>query len=252
MAATIPGEDASHDDRMLVLHVDDEAQIGDLVQDYLERLDDRLAVVTETDPQAALDRLGSAPVDCIVSDFQMPGMDGIELLRTVRGEYPNLPFILFTGKGSEEVASEAIKSDVTAYVQKGGPEVYELLANEIENAVSRRRSERRARIAQDRLLELYERTDGFFVIDDDWTITYWNQTMADRTGRPVDEVVGQPFLEAFPQAEGTELHDYYRAAMAASEAVDFETYYAPHGYWVTVRATPVEDGLFVHSRNITD
>jgi DNA-binding NtrC family response regulator len=74
----------------------------------------------------------------IISDYDMPGMDGLEFLRTVRETRPDLPFILFTGKGSEAVASEAIAADVTHYFQKrSGPEQYELLANRIENAVSK-------------------------------------------------------------------------------------------------------------------
>jgi DNA-binding NtrC family response regulator len=48
----------------------------------------------------------------------MPGVDGLEFLASVREEYPDLPFILFTGKGSEEIASEAISRGVTDYLQK--------------------------------------------------------------------------------------------------------------------------------------
>lgn len=50
----------------------------------------------------------------------MPGLDGLDVLERVRGEYPDLPFILFTGKGSEEIASDAISKGVTDYLQKGG------------------------------------------------------------------------------------------------------------------------------------
>jgi PAS domain S-box-containing protein len=72
----------------------------------------------------------------------MPGTNGLELLEAVRNRYPDLPFILFTGKGSEEIASEAISAGVTDYLQKEvGTDQYTLLANRIERAVSERRTE---------------------------------------------------------------------------------------------------------------
>jgi PAS domain S-box-containing protein len=243
-----PGEQS-----IFVLHVDDKPQFGDLVATYLEILDDDITVITETNARDGLDRIADESIDCVVSDYDMPGMDGIEFLQAVRENYPNCPFILFTGNGSEELASKAIDAGATSYLSKGfgGSEVFERLVNRIQNAVSHRRSERRAKIAQDRLLELYEQTGGFFIIDDEWTITYWNQQMVRRTGRTPDEVLGRSFLDAFPNARGTDLYEKYREAMESRETISFETYYDPHEYWITVYASPVEEGLFVHSREFT-
>ena len=124
-----------------VLHVDDDPGLAELVATFLEREDDRIEVRTEHDAEAGLDALEDATVDCVVSDYDMPGRDGIEFLRAVREEYPELPFVLFTGKGSEEIASEAISAGVTDYLQKrGGTEQYTLLANRIRNAVDATRA----------------------------------------------------------------------------------------------------------------
>ena len=128
-----------------VLHVDDDPTFGDLVADALERTGDRFTVVTETDPTECLDIIDSRDIDCVVSDYEMPEMNGIELLDRVRRVHPDLPFFLFTGKGSEEIASEAIAAGVTDYLQKsGGMEQYELLANRISHTVSRYRTAERA------------------------------------------------------------------------------------------------------------
>ncbi|MFB6218967.1 MAG: ATP-binding protein [Halobacteriaceae archaeon] len=132
----------SGDAPVRVLHVDDDEAFVSMAAEHLERESERLSVVTETDPGAALDRLDG--VDCVVSDFEMPGMDGVELLRAVREEYPDLPFVLFTGRGSEAVASDAIEAGVSTYLQKGGPDTYAMLANRIEAHVGRYRAERRA------------------------------------------------------------------------------------------------------------
>ncbi|MFC7204492.1 response regulator [Haloferax namakaokahaiae] len=234
-----------------VLYVDDDSQLIDLVATYLERIDDDLSVVTEPTAADGLDRLETDHIDCIVSDYQMPEMDGLEFLDAVKNEYPNLPFVLYTGQGSEDVATEAITAGVSAYVQKGGTETYELLANQISTLVTKRQAEIRATVARDRLLEMFEQVDGFFALDTDWNITYWNQKMAARTGYSSDDVIGEHFWETFPDAGGTELGEQYMDASASGESVEFKTYYEPHDYWVKIRVFPMEDGLFVHSREIT-
>ena len=75
----------------------------------------------------------------------MPAKNGIGFLEEVRETDPDLPFILFTGKGSEEVAGDAIAAGATDYLQKGsGTDQYTVLANRIQNAVEQYRSQRRA------------------------------------------------------------------------------------------------------------
>jgi len=130
-------------DSIRVLHVDDDPDLASLVAMYLEREDERIDVRTATSASAGLDVLRGESVDCVVSDYDMPGTDGIEFLDAVREDHPDLPFILFTGKGSEEIASAAISAGVTDYLQKEtGTDQYAILANRIENAVEHDRSQR--------------------------------------------------------------------------------------------------------------
>jgi PAS domain S-box-containing protein len=124
-----------------VLHVDDDADFLGVVATFLERTDDRFVVETATSTREGMDRIDEGNIDCVVSDYEMPRTNGIEFLDAVRERHASLPFILFTGKGSETVASEAISVGVTDYLQKGtGTEQYELLANRIANAVEAHRS----------------------------------------------------------------------------------------------------------------
>lgn len=167
-----------------VLHVDDEPDFADMVADFLEREDDRFNVKTATETSSALDYLTGDGFECIVSDYEMPGQNGIKLLEMVRSKYPDLPFILFTGRGGEEVASEAITAGATDYLQKqAGTEQYKLLANRIENAVQKYRSETAVERSEERYHNLVDTapipillfdTDGKLVYANEAAVTFLN------------------------------------------------------------------------------
>ncbi len=119
-----------------VLHVDDDPAFLELSEEFLTRLQEDFTVVTESTACAGLERLANGEIHAVISDYEMPRMNGLEFLETVRADHPDLPFILFTCKGSEEIATEAIASGVTDYLQKGaGADQYEVLANRTVNAL---------------------------------------------------------------------------------------------------------------------
>ena len=125
-----------------VLVVDDETDVAEVTAGFLERSSAELSVAVETDPRTALKRLDDERFDCVVSDHEMPGMDGIEFLEAVRETSPGLPFVLLTGKGDEDIASRAITAGVSDYVRKrNSTDHYELLARRVLSAVEQRRAE---------------------------------------------------------------------------------------------------------------
>jgi len=125
-----------------VLLVDDDEDVATTAASFLELERDDIEVVTATAASEGLDVLARQRIDCVVSDYEMPGADGLTFLDRVRADHGELPFILFTGEGSEKLASETIAAGVTEYVRKdGGTDQYALLANRIDRAVESHRSQ---------------------------------------------------------------------------------------------------------------
>ena len=121
-----------------VLHVDDSQEYGEIVTAYLAEHDEPFTVVTEPTPNDALETLSEESFDCLVTDYEMPGMDGLELLSVVDRRYPDLPVMLLTAKGNESIASKAIAAGVTDYIPKDDlTDSPALLAKRITNAVER-------------------------------------------------------------------------------------------------------------------
>ncbi|MDW5564213.1 MAG: PAS domain S-box protein [Methanomassiliicoccus sp.] len=125
-----------------VLHIDDEKNLLDQSKSFLE-LSEELQVDIAISVGMAEERLSSAKYDIIISDYQMPETNGIEFLKRLRAQGIRIPFILFTGKGREEVVIEALNEGADFYIQKGGdPQVqFRELEQKVKEAVNRRRGE---------------------------------------------------------------------------------------------------------------
>ncbi|MGZ0748591.1 response regulator [Haloparvum sp. AD34] len=186
-------------DSVHVLHVDDEPDFAELAGEYLTRKRDCLDVTTASDASAGLDVLAAESVDCIVSDYEMPGQNGIEFLETVRENHPELPFILFTGKGSEAVASDAFSAGATDYLQKeGGTDQYTVLANKVTNYVEKYRAEQ----AMTRRAQAMAAADeGIAILDADGRYLETNETYANFLGTTPAALSGRHWSDTVPDDE---------------------------------------------------
>ena len=211
-------------DPIRVLHVDDEPGLADLARTFLEESDDRITVRTAADAAEGMAALSDSRVDCVVSDYDMPGRNGIEFLERVREAHPELPFILYTGKGSEEVAGEAISKGVTDYLQKStGTEQYSILANRIANAVEKRRAQRETRTVRRRFEAVLENTTTpMFMKDDRDEYLFVNRAYRELFGLEDADVVGRTDAELLPDDVAEELRAGDAAVIDRGESVEVE------------------------------
>jgi len=176
-----------------LLYVDDEPGLLELGKLFLESAGE-FTVTTALSAQEGLDILAKQEFDAIVSDYQMPVMDGIELLKRVRRSFGSVPFVLFTGRGREEVVIEAINNGVDFYLQKGGdPRVqFAELALKVRQAVNRRRAETALSESENRLADIINfLPDATFAIDTRGRVIAWNRAIEEMTGVFAHDILGK-------------------------------------------------------------
>ena len=135
----------SHNSQSLVsihvLHVDDEEDQLFISKRFLNKVDPSLILEQSLQPENALKKLQEEQFDCVVTDYKMPGMDGIELAIRIR-ESSDLPIIMYTGRGSEEVAEKAFNIGVNDYIRKEmDPTHFTVLSKRIRVAVMKHRAD---------------------------------------------------------------------------------------------------------------
>ena len=103
-----------------VLHVDDDPAFLSVSKEILLGIDSALKVDFVLTVEEAFDRLETETYDVVVSDYELPEINGLEFLKRLRAQGNRVPFILFTGKGREEIAKQALNLGADCYVNKPG------------------------------------------------------------------------------------------------------------------------------------
>lgn len=255
--------DGDMDEPITVLHVDDDSAFLDLAATFLEREHESISVITTNDAREGLARIEDGDVDCVVSDLEMPTMDGLSFLESVSETHPDLPFILFTGKGSEEVASQAISAGVTDYLQKGtGTDQYVVLANRIQNAVGQKRAERALADSERRFRALIEHSqDIIMVLDTDGSVQYVSPTIEQVVGYQPDDMLGKnAFQYIHPDDRETAQTAFFDAVEDPSLTPRVECrLQGADGSWLIINAIgtnrlddPAVEGFVVNVRDVTE
>lgn len=131
-------------------------------------------------------------IDLIVSDYKLPGMTGLALFKTLRSNRIELPFIMLTGSGNEELAVEALKAGVDDYLVKDPQSKYlELLPLVLKKVLSKFEDRTARKVAEEEIKEsaaryraMVESIDGFvYVCSQDYRIEFMNERLIKRSGR---------------------------------------------------------------------
>ncbi len=182
-----------------VLHVDDDLSLLEISKQILMDMDN-FKIDHASSVDEALSKLANESYDVVVSDYEMPTKNGLEFLKELREQKNDIPFIMFTGKGREEVIISALNFGADRYVNKNGdPEtVYFELAHAIDITVEQKRS--KAKIIF--LKEFGERaidsiSDALIVIDPiNYTIIDANKAALEQLKSVKEELIGKTCYEA--------------------------------------------------------
>ena len=118
---------------MNILFIDDEAGIREQAKIFLEKMDKRFNVDTASDYESALEKLRGDGYDIIVADYILPESDGLDILKQLRNEGRNIPFILLTGRDSDNIfdRAESLGADECFTKDSNPVKQYEVLSRTI-------------------------------------------------------------------------------------------------------------------------
>ncbi len=182
-----------------ILIIDDEPQVLEITRVFLER-SGHFQVSTGSSAESGLLMLEDGDFDAVVSDYEMPKMNGLDFLKTVRLKGYTIPFIIFTGRSREDVVIEALNYGADYYIQKGGDPKSQFveLTHKILLAVEKKRSEKalsEANEYKDRLIESH--IDPLLTIDKKYQIMDINSAMEELSGYRKEELKEKDLAELF-------------------------------------------------------
>jgi len=175
-----------------VLHVDDDSSLLDISKIMLMDLDSSFQIDSACCVDEGLSKVAAGHYDVVVSDYEMPLKDGLQFLKELREQNNEIPFILFTGKGREEVAIKALNLGADGYHNKhGSPEtVYGELFHSINLSVDRRKAKLAHLESEKRYRALMEKaSDAIFIHNLDGRIIDANQRACTSLGYSKEELL---------------------------------------------------------------
>ncbi|WP_276301363.1 bacterio-opsin activator domain-containing protein [Halorussus lipolyticus] len=206
-----------------------------------------IALTAVSSARAARSRLAAdGSVDCVVSEYDLPETDGLGLLEAVRHDHPNLPFVLFTDSGNEEVASEAIGMGATDYLPKsaGG----EQLRERVGRAVAAVSVETESGVSGDRLRELTNAfPDVAFIIDENgrYLEVMSGPDTEDLRTVQQEQLVGTRLHDAFPTSRADTFLNHIRTTLETGgvETIEYRAETAGGERWYEGRTAPLGETI---------
>ncbi len=179
-----------------VMHIDDSY---DALKLFEMKFKNTFQIASVEDPEKALSILEFTKFDLIITDYDLPMLSGLELLKQIKKEYPDIPVIFYTGQGNEEVAREAFICGVSDYITKSLREIahWEKLENAIKNAIEKKNANETARESQRQLKTLIGNIPGMVYRcrnDQFWTMEFASENTMELTGYTPWEIINNKVI----------------------------------------------------------
>ena len=221
---------------------------ADLISAHLETVSETVELVRATDEAEFVEALQLEGYDVILSDYSLPGFDGLSALQIAQKKAPGTPFIFVSGVLGEEIAAESLKQGATDYVLKSR-------MTRLRPAVQRALTETEARAARRRTEEaLREREARYRALVEAIGTAVWNTSPDGQagdlpewralTGQSAEEVRGWGWLDAVHPEDRPETEALWKAALDSGSVYDVEyRLRTPDGgwRWYNGRGAPVTD-----------
>ncbi len=232
-----------------ILHLEDSDVDAEFVRRRLEQSDLRFRLLRAINEISFREQLSAGDIEIILSDYEVPGFDGLAALALAQKTCPQVPFIFVSGAMGEELAVETLKSGATDYVLK---DRLSRLAPAIDRALDdcylraeRRRAEERATL----LLE--GMADGFVLLDSSLRVTYVNLALEKLFNRPRLEILDRGLAVVFPESTREEIFRNLEPVRSARCTVEFELDVPGWDRAFAFKASPVDGGVCLQVRDIT-
>lgn len=217
---------ATEDAQIKVLYVDDSVLDRELVRDALLHEGDGFELVEAASRAEFEERLAEGPYDVVLSDFNILGFEGLQVLEAVGQRYPQTPVVIVTGTGSEEVAVEAMKRGAADYVLKSPSHVRKLPVT-LRSILAQRRLEREQR---ERIERQITRLTALHQISRALTATLPTEGVLETILRHAVEELGVDAADILLYDEHQQLLEFAAGHAAASEAMRFAQSQLSKGY----------------------
>jgi PAS domain S-box-containing protein len=240
------------------LFVEDEQTVREHIAHALA---DEFTVETAGDGELALRAVLKRRPDLVVTDLVMPGINGIELVRTLRStpSTSTIPILMISGRAPDELRIVGFELGADSYLPKPYTErelrariramlQSERLRREAASREAEEQAEKRGIAERAALLESI--TDAFYALDRNWRFIYVNQRALDYFGRERSDLIGRNIWDVFPEIRAAFAPRYQRA-LQESRSIDFEVLSDFSKRWVEVHAYPTGNGLAVNFRDIS-
>ena len=206
-----------------VLFIDDDESIRKVIS--IDLTDAGYQVFTAADGESGIDLLKDQPCQIVITDIRMPGIDGIEVVRRIKADDPDIEVIVVTGHGDMQLAVKALQLDASDFITK--PIDHEALEVALKRAKERHTTRRELRdytaLLEEKWMETSEKLaetynfqrnliessiDGIMACDQRGIVITFNKSLESMLGHSKKDVLGTMFLDQFfPPGQATKIKE---------------------------------------------